>query len=275
MSRPTPEISFVTTCKGRLEHLKQTLPHLTAFDGCEVVVVDFDCPEGTRHYVRANHPGVEVVEIDDRPLFNAAQARNAGARQASGTKFVFVDADIVLAPGFVDMVAHIPAGHYAEFDFRNDVRGTCVIDRTAFERVAGYDEVMQGYCGEDIDLYHRLHLMGFQRHVMPEAGIARVIEHSNVERVANYGVGRKLAFAKGKLYREIKSLLMRFEMKADIDFRIRSELWKRIDDLFRSQDVFREGAFIEIPLPRIESPPFIANCVFNRSLRFTVKVDLS
>jgi hypothetical protein len=141
--------------------------------------------------------------------------------------------------------------------------------------VAGYDEVMQGYCGEDVDLYHRLHLMGYQRHVLPKAGIARVIEHSNDERVVNYGVGRKLSFAKGKLYREIKSLLMRFEMKADIDIRFRRELWKRVDELFRSQDVFSDGAFIEIPLPKIEAPPFIANCSFERSLRFTVKVDLS
>ncbi|RST87421.1 glycosyltransferase [Aquibium carbonis] len=275
MSDKTPEISFVTTCKGRLEHLKQTLPQLAAFDGCEVVVVDFDCPDGTRHHVRANFPAVEVVEIDERPLFNASQARNAGAARARGAKLVFVDADIVLAPEFVDMVAQIPAGRYAEFDFRNDVRGTCVIDRTAFDEVAGYDEVMQGYCGEDVDLYHRLHLMGYQRHVLPQAGIARVIEHSNDERVANYGVGRKLSFAKGKLYREIKSLLMRFEMKADIDIRFRRELWKRVDDLFRSKDVFSDGAFIEIPLPKIESPPFIANCSFERSLRFTVKVDLS
>lgn len=275
MSRPTPEISFVTTCKGRLEHLKQTLPQLTAFTGCEVVVVDFDCPQGTRHHVRANHPGVEVVEIDDRPLFNLSQARNAGARHAGGTRLVFVDADIVLAPGFVDMVAHMPAGHYAVFDFRNDVRGTCVVDRAAFEQVSGYDEVMHGYCGEDIDLYHRLHLTGHPRHVLPPAGVARVIEHSNVERVANYGVGRKLAYARGKLYRDIKSLLMRFEMKADIDIRVRRELWKRVDDLFRSPDVFGAGAFIEIPLPGVDSPPFIANCVFSRSLRFTVKVDLS
>ena len=274
MTEAPQTVSFITTCKGRLEHLKQSLPQLVSFPGCEVVVVDYDCPDGTRDFVRETYPGVKLVEIDNEPKFNACKARNAGARQASGSMLVFVDADIILSEGFLDLVAGIPSDQYGEFVFVNDVRGTCAMSRTAFDEVGGYDEVMQGYCGEDIDMYHRLQLLGYSRHVLPEEGVSRVIEHSHLDRVVNYGTGRKLSFAKGKLYREIKSLLMRFEMRADVDIRFRREVWQRIDDIFNSDDVYKTGAFLEIPLPKIESPPFIKNCSFARSLRFSVKVDL-
>ena len=37
-----PAICFVVTCKGRLHHLRQTLPALAAQAGTECVVVDYD-----------------------------------------------------------------------------------------------------------------------------------------------------------------------------------------------------------------------------------------
>ena len=42
-----PKFSIVTTCKGRLGNLKQSLPTFVAEAAAEVVVVDYDCPEGT------------------------------------------------------------------------------------------------------------------------------------------------------------------------------------------------------------------------------------
>ena len=42
-----PTFSIVTTCKGRLEHLQRSLPSFAAQSGAEVVVVDYDCPDGT------------------------------------------------------------------------------------------------------------------------------------------------------------------------------------------------------------------------------------
>ncbi|WP_421852918.1 glycosyltransferase family 2 protein [Oricola sp.] len=274
MSDKQSKISFITTCKGRLEHLKETLPRLVSFEGFEVVVVDFDCPQGTRDFVRETYPQVTVVEVDNEPVFNASKARNRGAEAATADRLFFVDADIVLAPGVLEMVEKVPTDHFGEFLFRNDVRGTCVVPRQAYDDVGGYDEVMQGYCGEDVDLYHRFELLGYNRHKLPDDGIERVIEHSDLDRITNYGTGRKVSFAKGKLYREVKSLLMRLEMRADISLELRRQIWQRVDEMFRSEDVYKTGAFLDIPLPKIESPAFIDNCHFTRSLRFTAKVDL-
>ena len=71
-----PAISFVTTCKGRLSALKQSLPRMVAQPHAEVIVVDYDCPEGTGAWVAAEHPAARVVQVRDAPVFNIARARN-------------------------------------------------------------------------------------------------------------------------------------------------------------------------------------------------------
>ena len=52
-----PQFSIITTCKGRLDHLKQTLPAMLAQADAEVIVVDFSCPQDTAGYVERNLPG--------------------------------------------------------------------------------------------------------------------------------------------------------------------------------------------------------------------------
>ena len=81
---PAPVFSIVTTCKGRLEHLKQSLPRMAAQAGAEVIVVDYDCPDGAGAWVAENFPAVRVVRVADAPLFNARAGaqprRRRGAR---------------------------------------------------------------------------------------------------------------------------------------------------------------------------------------------------
>ncbi len=55
-----PRFSIVTTCKGRLEHLRQSLP-IFSRRAAEVVVVDYDCPQKTRDFVASDFPGGKVV----------------------------------------------------------------------------------------------------------------------------------------------------------------------------------------------------------------------
>jgi hypothetical protein len=42
-----PRLSIVTTCKGRLHHLRRSLPGFLAQPDTQVIVVDYDCPEDT------------------------------------------------------------------------------------------------------------------------------------------------------------------------------------------------------------------------------------
>jgi glycosyltransferase involved in cell wall biosynthesis len=96
-------ISAITTCKGRLEHLKQSLPALMA-TGMEVIVVDYDCPDQAGAWVQANWPQARVVAVSDRPRFNRSAARNLGAAAATGEWLVFLDSDAIAAPAFVSAV---------------------------------------------------------------------------------------------------------------------------------------------------------------------------
>lgn len=102
--KPT-RISLVTTCKGRLADLKESLPSWLKLDyeHFDIVVVDFDCPDGTRHYIRRhrnewlNHSQVRdihVLEVDNRPRFNLCEARNLGLDFAEGELVLMIDADV-------------------------------------------------------------------------------------------------------------------------------------------------------------------------------------
>ena len=75
-------IAFVTTCKGRLHHIRQTLPRFLAEKPDEVIVVDYGCPDMAGDWVEENHPAAKVVRVTDDPEFCAARARNMGGRAA-------------------------------------------------------------------------------------------------------------------------------------------------------------------------------------------------
>ena len=64
------KFSIVTTCKGRLAHLKQSLPAMLAQDGAEVVVVDYCCPERAGDWVESAFPSVQVVRADGEEGFS-------------------------------------------------------------------------------------------------------------------------------------------------------------------------------------------------------------
>ena len=90
-------IALITTCKGRLHHLRETLPLMASQGADEIVVVDYGCPDGAGDWVEREFPGVRVVRVDDDPGFCLPRARNAGARASSARWLAFVDADVKLA----------------------------------------------------------------------------------------------------------------------------------------------------------------------------------
>jgi hypothetical protein len=50
----------------------------------EVVVVDYDCPDGAGDWVQSAWPAANLVSVSDRPWYNQSEARNHGAAAASG-----------------------------------------------------------------------------------------------------------------------------------------------------------------------------------------------
>ncbi len=212
-----PQLSCITTCKSRLEQLKQSLPGMMRIGG-EVIVVDFDCPQGTGHWVRANHPAVQVVKADERPHFNLSTARNLGAAAASGEWLVFVDADALIGPAFCNSIEPLLAeGWFLLPKPRPAVLwGTLVVSRADFERVGGYDEAFEGWGSEDEDIIERLSAIGLRAGAFP-GELLNGIEHGDDLRTQHHQIKDPRANNTiNFLYRQAKRDLARHGVYPDL-----------------------------------------------------------
>lgn len=263
--------SIITTCKGRLAHLVQTLPSYVMQADAEVIVVDYDCPESTKDYVKANYPHVKIVAVESQPSFRATHARNLGATIAEGEYLAFIDADISLAPDFTQKLS-IEPGHFGMFNFANDVKGTCVIPRPMFDDCEGYDEVIFGYSQEDLELYMRLDLAGYRMSILPKELIAGVLAHSNEMRTAYFDMGRKLAYARGKVYRDAKSYLLLISRRKELARNIRQNIWDKINQMLANENLFDGAHSLDIQLPVADAKNYLPNSIFSGALRLTIEL---
>lgn len=191
-----PLVSIVVTCKGRLHHLRETFDSFvgqTCAYPFELIVVDYGCPQSTFKFVRQRDiRGVVSARVqDDVAEFNLARARNCGACLAAGQVLAFVDADIRVSDGWLELVSTAILKHGSELmctssslDGRYDRCGTCAVSRSMFEAVRGYDENLQGWGCEDRDFYERCGVRS--KGNFYAAGWLRPIQHDDRDRVLYY-----------------------------------------------------------------------------------------
>jgi glycosyltransferase involved in cell wall biosynthesis len=229
---PTDPLCFVTTCKGRLAHLKQTLPLLLEQPGATVVVVDYDCPEGAGDWVEQTYPQVQVVRSGPADCFEIARARNLGAQAAramQATWLCFVDADALVAPGFMQAVGALlqPGSFYLAKPSFGSICGMCICTAADFASIGGYDAVLQGWGMEDKDLYTRLEFAGVRLQSFP-ADLVEMIPHADDMRVRYYDIKRRqLSSSLNFVYCRAKWDLMRLGRQMEGEAR-RRELYQLI-----------------------------------------------
>lgn len=185
-----PFLTFVTTCRSRLSHLQKSLPTFVAQPDTAVVVVDYDCPERSGDWVEEAFPQVTVVRAPGRPRFELSRARNLGAAAVVESPWVcFIDADIRLAPDFLSRVRPLlTPGHYYQAKPRNiETWGTSICAVSDYDRVGGYDEVLQGWGKDDDDFYARMVLAGVRGATFP-GELLLAMSHDDGQRVAHYDV---------------------------------------------------------------------------------------
>lgn len=227
------KIAYITTCKGRLAHLAQTLPivAMQANAEVEIIVVDYGCPDGTADWVGRNYPSVKVVSVTDDPLFNIAKARNHGAANTKAEWLAFFDADIMLKANFFKSVIPVLKHGFYHLAGRNDPNtwGSCIVERTAFTDIGGYDEAIDGYGGEDNDLYEMLAIQGVRRDWFPGDAVDP-IRHSDDDRMqfySNKNIDRAVRI--NHLYRLIKADIIRLGQR-QLSLKERQQLRKQIAD---------------------------------------------
>jgi glycosyltransferase involved in cell wall biosynthesis len=198
----------------------------------EIIVVDFDCPQGTSCWVRANHDGVTIVKVDNKPTFNLAMARNIGASRCSGDWLCFVDADVDLSSGFSQwLTENCSENNYyiadiARGDILGSAAGTVICTRNQFMTIGGYDEVITGWGGEDLDFYLRLEEAGFRRALFPRQLIKQVIPHDDLTRTRYLNtVNRKESALINKYYVTAKSKLSSISGVKNLPLDVRKQIY--------------------------------------------------
>lgn len=210
-------IALVTTCRGRLNHLRQTLPqNLKDGKGAVTVVLDYNDQEGLGDYIQQEHQeDIEAGTLvyyrnDTEPRFRMAHAKNQAHRCAmveGADILVTLDADNFTGPGFVDYVAHQfrgdpdlsflspdfkalpPRGH--RFNPQNPLRlgrgfaGRIAIRAQDFIKVGGYNEIYDKWGSEDVCLIARLDRMKFKKGAI-EPVFLNAIAHSSKVRFREY-----------------------------------------------------------------------------------------
>jgi glycosyltransferase involved in cell wall biosynthesis len=235
-----PSFSIVTVCKGRLHHLKQTLPIFIALCAEEVIVVDYGCPQNTGDWVESNFPAVKVVRVTDDAGFCLSRGRNFGAGQSSSSWLLFADADIKIEASLIDWAR---ANCEKNYFYRSSVGsgdtrdpntyGTFLCERDAFDRIGGFDEVFRGWGGEDDDIYERLVLSGSREGSFPSDFLS-AIRHDDRERVAFHAVKDKVGqHFRNRFYRTLKMQAMNFyRIKMELPLEMRQKIHRQVEAAF-------------------------------------------
>lgn len=269
------KFSIITTCKGRLHNLKRTLPEFLKQGDTEVIVVDYDCPDDTAGYVSRAHPAARVVSVKDKPRFNTSHARNLGAAQATSEFLIFLDADVVIAEHFVQYIDGTMKdrtfGVFGLSARKNSLRGSCVVGREEFMSIGGYDELLAGYEGEDLDLYMRLRFVRIQQIKLDPSIVRDVIEQGAEERERFREHGLQMQFLRGQLYSSIKEMIMAVQGAYALDIALRKQLLESVNQklaaLYSGEKDFR----LEVNLPDKYRRGYLKDWEFARTVAITAK----
>ena len=159
-------------------------------DAVEIVVVDVGSTDGTREML-AHWTGSRPMRHLQLDQAGAAKARNAGAREATGNLFIFLDDDMAPPPTLITAYLEAARNHpgtvflgpcpmtdvrgpfrrmlarwyRVEYKFMTAAErpeparllsGNLAVPRAVFNRVGGFDESYIRYGGEDADFGFRL-----------------------------------------------------------------------------------------------------------------------
>lgn len=204
-----PDLSIITTCKGRLKHLKQSFHRLCqlSFAGrhVEYVLVDYDDPDRCGDWLMSQDApdwlSLTVHRMEDRPIFNVAHARNVGAVNSLANFLFFMDADCLLTEEWVAEAIRPVLLGYARYSHvrlspkATEKFGAFCVTRTAYEAANGYDEAFNNWGHEDDDMYDRVGEK-YSPPAVVDPDKIEVIRHGNDLRVRFYEDKRIASYGK-------------------------------------------------------------------------------
>lgn len=246
-------ISYVITAKGRKSHISQSIPRLIAINPTEVILVDYNCPDGTGEWVAKTFPSVNVIFINNADTFHLAKARNIGAKVVTNDWICFLDADVLLNQNFeLELASSLHSGLYFRpcqevgLTQNYSLHGTFVCEKSAFDSINGYDEVIKNWGDEDTDLYQRLDLLGKGRGTFP-AYLISSIDHDDSVRTEYYTIkSRSLSQAINRTYVYAKRLLLVNHGLPELPLTTRNNLMETVVNAYNRVSVEGGSFLVEI-----------------------------
>jgi hypothetical protein len=201
------KISFCTTCKGRLHHLKRTLPqNLRDNPQAEFVVLDYSSEDGLKEWILSDPVTVEAMRDGrliyarhpDAPHFRMAHAKNMAHRLATGDIVCNLDADNFTGRDFDRYLASRMGDKpqetivYPHYGFLKNLPieragfcGRIAMSRDNFLEIGGYDEQFSHWGGDDHNIIARSLAHGLRPRPIEEARHLAIIAHDHAEREKN------------------------------------------------------------------------------------------
>jgi hypothetical protein len=172
-------IAFCITCKGRTQHLRETLPkNLADNPRSKFIVLDYNSGDGLLEYLRTEHGGeiqtgrLVVYSYPAANQFKMAHAKNMAHRLGilEGADLLCnLDADNFLGPRFEDYIERtfelasgeiVMQGTMIKGVLPRGINGRIVCTARNFIKAGGYDEKYQTWSPDDKDFNLRLRLLG-------------------------------------------------------------------------------------------------------------------
>jgi hypothetical protein len=193
----------ITTCKGRLDYVKQSAKSFSdaaSTFGFKYLLVDFDCPQNTGQWVKENIPGSYVLEM--KPYvgyFHKTKALNAGARYAiekmQADYLLFFDSDTIIKTGFFsEILLSRDVFMFMRPDKQNeDLSGLLLLSKELFIESGGYDEDIFDWGSDDIEYRLRLYVKHNKRFILIDRNnCISSIPHSDEIRTQYYWSKNKM-----------------------------------------------------------------------------------
>jgi hypothetical protein len=174
-------VGFCTTCKGRAQHLQETLPvNLQSNRAARFVVVNYNSQDHLDDLIRSKHMGdiesgrLSVYRFTEPGPFKMAHAKNVAHRLAileGCTELVNVDADNFAGRDFDQYVTDRLGAYEGEAflwanmkkgEMHRGISGRIAVPAHAFLEAGGYDEVFETWSPDDKDFNLRLRRIGFR-----------------------------------------------------------------------------------------------------------------
>lgn len=202
-----PRIAFVTTCRGRLAHLRETLIKNVRdnldYPNCIFVVVSYGDTSELDDYIRQLNPlilsgNLAYYQFPEAERFEMAKAKNVAHRCGlleGADILVNLDADNFTTPGFAQYIAEqfdrpkeeriFLWSRMIQGQFRRGISGRIAMTANAFLEIGGYDEKYCDWGPDDKNANLRLQRLGYTP-VEIEARFLDALSHNDKLRFKEY-----------------------------------------------------------------------------------------